>query len=524
MASNNSRARRTARQLNELSSELSKHREEPLGPRRPTPFGASRSPSASAAHSPRKNSVPNVPTTLHRSNSHSRSQSHSHSQSQTRDDTPLASQPPSRPKSKSRSQSRNEIFQPATATASRPQREPEPDPPSAAQPEETPTRSQYRGTAAVATTENETPPRKAHPGPRPRSTSHRATKSGNLSQSESEMSQRNRPRGPSRNNEAVGRGEEFQLWQNIKERMAAVLKSINETNHLVKEVAANDKNAAAKVKANESPSEFLKEMDKLLRSGVKVTDATAAEIKQIIEQLKILKAVKEANEMETTNQLTSSSRSATQRAKESATASSSVYDFDGAGDSPVPSPNPSASRRSAGGAGSSKGDRDSVPPKLDRSTPAAKAGSVEPQGAASAAASAARSKVSFSKGDHVAFKPKGANNEPTDWILGYVQEVRGEGKSRRYKVIDADPDEAGNRSEFRTSASNMIAISKEKDPLPALDTGKVVLALYPNTTTFYKAEVMGMTEDGNVNLKFEGEESSNTMQSVTRHYVLEYRG
>ncbi|KAK7972215.1 SAGA-associated factor 29 [Apiospora saccharicola] len=511
MSSNNSRARRTARQLNELSSELSKHWEEPLGPRRHTPsFSASGSPSASTAHSPRKASVPS----LHHSHSHS------HSQSFSRDDTPSATRPSSsRPKSKSRSQSRTEIPLSNPSAASRP-----PEPPSAPQPEEPSSQSQSKEATSV-NTENETPPRKAQSGPRPKkSKTHRASKSGNLSQSESDMSQRNRPRGPSRTNEAVGRGEEFQLWQNTRERMAAVLKSINETSRLTRDVASNDKSAAAKDKAGESPAQFLKEMDRLLRAGVKVTDATAAEIKQIIEQLKILKAVKEANEMETTNQLTSTSRSATQRAKESATASSSVYDFDGAGDSPVPSPNPSASRRSAGGAGSSKGDRDSVPPKLDRSTPAAKAGSVEPQGAASVAASAARSKVLFSKGDHVAFKPKGANNEPTDWILGYVQEVRGEGKSRRYKVIDADPDEAGNRSEFRTSASNMIAISKEKDPLPPLDTGKVVLALYPNTTTFYKAEVMGMTEDGNVNLKFEGEESSNTMQSVTRHYVLEYRG
>ncbi|KAK8073205.1 SAGA complex subunit Sgf29 [Apiospora phragmitis] len=455
-------------------SELSKHWEEPLGPRRHAPFSASRSPSASTAHSPRKASIPTLP------HSHSRSHSQSQSQPQTRDDTPSATHPPSRPKSKSRSQSRNDISLPNPATGSRP-----PEPPSVPKPEEPPSQAQSKEAAATtATTESDTPPRKAHSGPRSKSKTHRATKSGNLSQSENEMSQRNRPRGPSRTNEAVGRGEEFQLWQNTRERMAGVLKSINDTSRLTRDVAVNDKSAAAKDKAGESPAQFLKEMDRLLRSGVKVTDATAAEIKQLIEQLKILKAVKEANEMETTNQLTSTSRSATQRAKESATASSSVYDFDGAGDSPVPSPNPSASRRSAGGAGSSKGDRDSVPPKLDRSTPAAKAGSVEPQAPP---------------------RRQPARHGPRC-------------------LIDADPDEAGNRSEFRTSASNMIAISKEKDPLPSLDTGKVVLALYPNTTTFYKAEVMGMTEDGNVNLKFEGEESSNTMQSVTRHYVLEYRG
>ena len=243
MSSNNSRARRTARQLNELSSELSKHWEEPLGPRRHTPFSASRSPSASTAHSPRKASIPSL------QQSHSRSHSHSHSQSQSqsfsRDDTPSAPHPShSRPKSKSRSQSRSEIPLSNPSIGSRP-----PEPPSAPQSEEASSQSQSKeGTSA--NTESETPPRKAQPGPRPKkSKTHRASKSGNLSQSESEMSQRNRPRGPSRTNEAVGRGEEFQLWQNTRERMAAVLKSINETSRLTRDVAANDKSAAAKDKA-----------------------------------------------------------------------------------------------------------------------------------------------------------------------------------------------------------------------------------------------------------------------------------
>ncbi|KAK8071391.1 hypothetical protein PG997_011594 [Apiospora hydei] len=237
MSSNNSRARRTARQLNELSSELSKHWEEPLGPRRHTPFSASRSPSASTAHSPRKASIPNL------QHAHSRSQSHSHSQSFSRDDTPSAAYPPSRPKSKSRSQSRNDIPLSNPSTGSRPT-----EPASVVKNEDPPSQGQSKETAA-ANTESDTPPRKAHAGPRPKSKTHRATKSGNLSQSENEMSQRNRPRGPSRTNEAVGRGEEFQLWQNTRERMAAVLKSINETSRLTRDVAANDKSAAAKDKA-----------------------------------------------------------------------------------------------------------------------------------------------------------------------------------------------------------------------------------------------------------------------------------
>lgn len=259
----------------------------------------------------------------------------------------------------------------------------------------------------------------------------------------------------------------------------------------------------------------LSNIDALLRTGVKINDKTAAELKQTIESLKLLSAIQKAKEEA---QEPSFSRSATQRAKES-TASTSVYDFDGSGDSPVPSPNPSVARRMGGSSGS-KGDRGSMPPSTDRSTPVAKAGSVEPQGSA---ANIARSKVIFSKGEEVAFKPKPQNNEPTDWILGVVQDVRGEGKSRRYRVLDADVDENGKQKEFRSSASSMIGIPKEGTSLQPLDPAKTVLALYPATTTFYKAEVHGMDVDGKVNLKFEGEESSNTVQAVARRYVVEYR-
>jgi SAGA-associated factor 29 len=259
------------------------------------------------------------------------------------------------------------------------------------------------------------------------------------------------------------------------------------------------------------------QLDNLLRKGVKVNDATAADLSQIIEQLKVVSAVQKNKEEQAEP---TKGRSSTQRSKE-VPAPTSVYDFDGSGDSPVPSPNPNVSRRMGGSTGS-KGDRDSVPPKMDRSTPAAKAGSAEPQSGPAAALS--RSKMSFSRDDEVAFKPKPISNEHTDWILGIVQEVRGEGKSRRYKVLDADVDEAGNQKDFRTSASSMILIPKEGTNLAPLDTGKIVLALYPQTTTFYKAEVHGMDGEGRVNLKFEGEESSSTVQAVNRRHVVEYRG
>lgn len=262
-------------------------------------------------------------------------------------------------------------------------------------------------------------------------------------------------------------------------------------------------------------SDELSKLDGLFRNGVKANENAALLIAEVLEKAKLLRAVQKAKEEQME---ANTSRVAAQRAKESA-AASSVYDFDGSGESPVPSPSTAVPHRMGGG---SKGDRDSLPPSRNRSTPAAKAGSAEPQ--AGPAANSIRSKQTFAKDDEVAFKPKPLSNELTDWILGIVQDVRGDGKSRRYRVLDADVDENGHQKDFRTSASSMILIPRDGTILPPLETGKVVLALYPNTTTFYKAEVMGMDGDGKVNLKFEGEESSNTMQAVTRRHVVEYRG
>lgn len=205
---------------------------------------------------------------------------------------------------------------------------------------------------------------------------------------------------------------------------------------------------------------------------------------------------------------------------------SSLYDFDGGLDSPVPSPLGSHTRKLGGsaGAGSDRsGNRDSLPP---RDTPS-KGDSVPPESIGAGSATAAqRAKVTFFKGQDVVFKPKPTNgNETTDWMLGRVQQVLGEGKSRRYKVQDADPElPPGERIEFRTSASSMIPLPAAGVELGDLEKGKTVLALYPDSTTFYKAEVMGSdAANGKVSLRFEGEENNVTTQLVDRRFVVEYR-
>ncbi|KAI8965225.1 SGF29 tudor-like domain-containing protein [Daldinia sp. FL1419] len=322
----------------------------------------------------------------------------------------------------------------------------------------------------------------------------------------------NQRRGPNRNSEIGEHGEELPMWKDIKDKGTTITNAFNDSSSNVNKIRDQEKLMAEKRSKGVLAIEDYNTLDDLYRKGVKANEIASQAIVETIEKLKVLRAVQKAKEEQ---QETNISR--VQRAKESAAAASSLYDFDGSGESSVPSPNPTIRRIN----NSSKGDRDSVPPR-DRSTPAAKAGSVEPQ--AGPSSNSIRTKQTFAKDDEVAFKPKPMNNEQTDWILGIVQDVRGEGKTRRYRVLDADVDENGHQKDFRTYASSMILIPREGTVLPPLETGKTVLALYPNTTTFYKAEVMGMDGDGKVNLKFEGEESSNTMQAVIRRHVVEYRG
>ncbi|KAF7674711.1 hypothetical protein GT037_007471 [Alternaria burnsii] len=123
-------------------------------------------------------------------------------------------------------------------------------------------------------------------------------------------------------------------------------------------------------------------------------------------------------------------------------------------------------------------------------------------------------------------------------ILCRVTSVIGEGKQRRYEIIDADPDPPTPSVPYRASVNHLIPIPppSSNTTLPDLSKGKNVLALYPGTTTFYKAEVVavwrqidgkvkkedgskeGETVDNLVRLRFEGEDEADREMSVERRY------
>ena len=115
-----------------------------------------------------------------------------------------------------------------------------------------------------------------------------------------------------------------------------------------------------------------------------------------------------------------------------------------------------------------------------------------------------------------------SKSEPPDGegILCRVTNVIGEGKQRRYEVQDAD-DSSDRPPPQRASVSQLIQIPDSNKGLIDLAKGKQVLAEYPDTTTFYKADVQeawkgdGKTEW--VKLRFEDDEVA---REVERRFVL----
>ena len=110
-------------------------------------------------------------------------------------------------------------------------------------------------------------------------------------------------------------------------------------------------------------------------------------------------------------------------------------------------------------------------------------------------------------------------------ILCRVTNVIGEGKQRRYEVQDADTS-GDPPPPQRASVSQLIQIPENNKGLSDLSKGRQVLAQYPDTTTFYKAEVnetwktkdLGNGEKGEmVRLNFQDDELP---REVERKFVL----
>lgn len=92
----------------------------------------------------------------------------------------------------------------------------------------------------------------------------------------------------------------------------------------------------------------------------------------------------------------------------------------------------------------------------------------------------------------------------------------------RYEVEDAEPNEKGVGAVYRTTATSLTPIPPPGSSLPSFSAGKQVMARYPDTTTFYRADVLGSKKDV-YRLRFEGEEDDKE-QEVDRRFVLDIPG
>lgn len=248
----------------------------------------------------------------------------------------------------------------------------------------------------------------------------------------------------------------------------------------------------------------------MYREQVRISDNQKAYIGSdssngLLQNIGILMAVVRSNEEK---EESATGRGSTSRDSHSR----SAMEFDGPSDSPGPSPAENRIRKVGAG-----GRTSSQPPR-NQDVAARTDGPTEP-----AERNISKPKIVYAIGDEVAFKRK--SGEELDWIQGIVTRVIGEGKSRRYEVRDPYPDDKTLDTVYKSSASQMAPIPPPGSKLEDYEVGKRVLALYPTTSTFYRADVKRMLEGGSkVELLFEEEIEGEQEKMVDRRLVLDHKG
>ncbi|MCJ1289584.1 SAGA HAT/Core module component [Xylographa carneopallida] len=304
--------------------------------------------------------------------------------------------------------------------------------------------------------------------------------------------------------------EESSLWAQIKKDLAkcsAVRKRSDEVGKKIIEMQAE----MALIPGGASVAK-LDELQTLWRESLRLAAEEHRmlneEPEDIIKNVSVLQALRAA--------------SAKESERERALPSSKVrkpkppkQDLDGAADSPGPSPSVasgSASRlkgTSTARSGSVASVREEkVAVKVEEGSDAAKGPSAERAG-------------KFVIDAEVAYKQAKVREDGSQWIVCKILSITEVGNKKRYEVQDPVPEDGSGQAGqiYKASAAALIAIAPEDAVLADYPVGKHVLARYPETTTFYRAEVTGTTEDRKCVLTFEDDQ--NQKMEVERRYVLD---
>ncbi|ODV96323.1 hypothetical protein PACTADRAFT_49686 [Pachysolen tannophilus NRRL Y-2460] len=124
-------------------------------------------------------------------------------------------------------------------------------------------------------------------------------------------------------------------------------------------------------------------------------------------------------------------------------------------------------------------------------------------------------------GSEVAFKLRHKGMD-AEWIQCECTKIISETK---LEVRDPEPDENNNPGQtYKATWKEIILLPPKEDAHNLINYpyGTKVLARYPETTTFYPAEVIGTKRDGRCRLRFEGEEEISKETEVERRLVLPF--
>ncbi|TRM60668.1 SGF29 tudor-like domain-containing protein [Schizophyllum amplum] len=150
------------------------------------------------------------------------------------------------------------------------------------------------------------------------------------------------------------------------------------------------------------------------------------------------------------------------------------------------------------------------------------------------------------EGRRVAFHPPqnkaggSATDEDNAWIMAIVVKSINADKNR-YIVRDAEPSEAGPAVQYNTTLRGIIPLPDADAPpasashlnaYPEFTQGSAVLALYPDTSCFYRAEVVASPKDlarekvrsriGVPSYKLKFDDDENQEHIVPAHVVVEW--
>ncbi|KAI2012723.1 hypothetical protein LOZ39_003843 [Ophidiomyces ophidiicola] len=324
-----------------------------------------------------------------------------------------------------------------------------------------------------------------------------------------EKMSRNRPRGGARDNGQAA-NEEIEMWNRIRADLAKA-KEKNDRQKVLSGLISYQNEQIAKNGSKPSIEE-IDQLDKWHRELMKLAeeenDILRNEPADVIKNVEILMALRSASESDPHG------RSAAAKPRKRRP------DIDGgAADSPGPNAatvTDKMNRLKCSGQRST-----SVSSAQTRESTKVEEGS---EGVKSFKGTAPGKSGQLYVGAEVVFKQnKKQHGTEGEGIQCIIKNITGDGHKKRYDVQDPEPNEKGEQGAvYRTTAACLIPIPEIEAPLPVFAPGKQVLARYPDTTTFYRAEVMGAKKDV-YRLKFEGEDDDKEMD-VDRRFVLDISG